>query len=256
MSDLAVIDHAPPSDDGLAGLAEKANREHEQVAAAVTSAVRHAILCGEYLLEARHIVGPGNWERWYRANLEIHQTVINRYMRIAKYQHLLPPELVEGTIQVGTNARTTAGIGAAVQYLRGLPAATGSGPRTVDYAEARRLRGEGATHKQIAELLGCSVKSVQRALITDTERLKRDRRNRSAYRERKRILQREASKKRLREVSDELGEAYANLRVIQQRLQRALDTSYSKNQRRHVASAMARLADAEDFLVRASKDAP
>lgn len=69
----------------MSDLAGKINVEHRAVEDAATSAVEHAIRCGEYLIEAKAEAGHGNWLSWFEAQgFDFSIEMAKRYMRVAR----------------------------------------------------------------------------------------------------------------------------------------------------------------------------
>lgn len=65
-------------------LAEAANNAHECAAVALRSALVSAREAGGYLLEAKGLVGHGEWSAWLKANFKGGARTAQRYQRIAK----------------------------------------------------------------------------------------------------------------------------------------------------------------------------
>jgi hypothetical protein len=72
----------------LAGEINRLHRECEDALnvarSAENSALQHAKLCGEKLLEAKQACGHGNWETWRAANLQIPSSTAALYQRVAE----------------------------------------------------------------------------------------------------------------------------------------------------------------------------
>ena len=68
----------------LASLAKKANRAHAACEKAVRSALEHAKLCGETLIEAKSLVGHGEFEKWLAKNCKFSPQMARRYMTLAR----------------------------------------------------------------------------------------------------------------------------------------------------------------------------
>jgi hypothetical protein len=71
----------------LAALAEQIRREHAAAEAAWRESVRHALRCGELLIQARAKLVHGQWQSWCRQNLKIAARTIRLYCQLAS----LPP---------------------------------------------------------------------------------------------------------------------------------------------------------------------
>lgn len=65
-------------------LACEINTEHGHVETHKRSAIKHAIRCGELLLEMKQRVGHGNWLAWVEENFEASERTARNYMEIAK----------------------------------------------------------------------------------------------------------------------------------------------------------------------------
>lgn len=111
MSDIVEI-----VDARLVTLADDANREHEAVAAHVHAALAHAIAAGEFLLQARELVPRGQWEAWVYKNFRAPR-MSRPYMRLAKYKHLLPPDVEFTLASEPVQPPVTGSLGDAQQQL-------------------------------------------------------------------------------------------------------------------------------------------
>jgi hypothetical protein len=65
-------------------LAREINTEHGQVERHKHSTIRHAIRCGELLLEMKQRVGHGNWLAWVDEHFQASERTARNYMEIAK----------------------------------------------------------------------------------------------------------------------------------------------------------------------------
>jgi hypothetical protein len=65
-------------------LAREINTEHGHVETYKHNTIRHAIRCGELLLEMKQRVGHGNWLAWVEEHFEASQRTARNYMEIAK----------------------------------------------------------------------------------------------------------------------------------------------------------------------------
>jgi hypothetical protein len=70
--------------NSLAGLAARIRVEHEAVAVALRDSVRHAIVAGELLVEAKAQLVHGQWRPWLREHCAISERTAQLYMRVAK----------------------------------------------------------------------------------------------------------------------------------------------------------------------------
>jgi hypothetical protein len=83
---LAQLDIVRSSDHDSAddALAREINAEHGHVETYKHNTIRHAIRCGELLLEMKRRVGHGNWLTWLEENFEASERTARNYMEIAK----------------------------------------------------------------------------------------------------------------------------------------------------------------------------
>lgn len=145
MTQLAVIGR------NLRELAAAANREHGAAVGAATEALGHAITAGEALLVARDLVPHGEWQQWVYENF-VAPTMATAYMRLARYKHLLPPDVPLSQLD-------------ALRYLRGLPGTSGNAP-PADVAnlkdEGLRLFEAGFKEREVCRILGVGRGTVHR----------------------------------------------------------------------------------------------
>ncbi|HMF24415.1 MAG TPA: DUF3102 domain-containing protein [Pseudolabrys sp.] len=71
-------------DRELTDLAQRIAVEHDAVAAALQSALQHAIATGELLIEAKAKVRHGQWLKWLAANCEVPKRTAAHYMALAR----------------------------------------------------------------------------------------------------------------------------------------------------------------------------
>ncbi len=79
--DLAPSSEPVRSDEELA---HEINTEHGQVETYKHNTIKHAIRCGELLLEMKQRVGHGNWLAWVGEHFEASERTARNYMEIAK----------------------------------------------------------------------------------------------------------------------------------------------------------------------------
>ena len=53
--------------------------------------VRHAIACGQALIELRGLLGQGGWTRWLEEQCALNRMTASRYMRLASRADRLTP---------------------------------------------------------------------------------------------------------------------------------------------------------------------
>lgn len=63
---------------------EEINREHELFRGTVAGGLKHAIRCGELLIEQKEKVFPSEWLLWVRGNCSFTPRMAQNYMRIAR----------------------------------------------------------------------------------------------------------------------------------------------------------------------------
>lgn len=71
-------------------LAAEINHAHGEAMAAAATAIEHAIECGRRLIEARKLVGHGEWLPWIEQNLRVGPRQAQRFMRLASHADELP----------------------------------------------------------------------------------------------------------------------------------------------------------------------
>lgn len=73
----------------LDGLAVRIEAEHHAVAAALRTALGHAIAAGEMLIEVKRRIRRNNekWLPWLEANCSVPARTASHYMRLAKHAH-------------------------------------------------------------------------------------------------------------------------------------------------------------------------
>jgi hypothetical protein len=76
----SMTDLVPTDDD----LAREINTEHGHVETHKRSTIKHAIRCGELLLEMKQRVGHGHWLAWVEEHFEASERTARNYMEIAK----------------------------------------------------------------------------------------------------------------------------------------------------------------------------
>lgn len=229
---MVVLD-APTATLGT--LAETANREHELVLEAGTAMVAHAIKAGEALLKAKELVGHGGWERWLVENLSEHSLTTPRlYMRLARHRDQV---LTAGPVSLNVAQKLLVG---------------GSDSR-IDQDrrdDARRLRKQGLTYQQIADELGCTRDSAFRWCNPKAEERAR-RRHKMQSMAGRRELNRQKRDRAVRKAGGALAESYSLIRKTLEALEQAETEAKSREQRTHISSAMHRLYNAQDEIVKA-----
>src|SRR4051794_17958061 len=85
VSEMSVLVVAPVPE-----LAERIEHEHRLAEGCARDALEHAFRCGELLLQAKRIVGHGNFLPWLAANIRgFGARQAQKYMRVAKHREAL-----------------------------------------------------------------------------------------------------------------------------------------------------------------------
>lgn len=221
----------------LSELIEDFHQEHEQALTAAVRTVEHAIRAGEALLEAKAQIEHGEWTHWLEENIlgkGRSLSTVNAYMRFARNQELLrreQPDSFKG----------------ADLLLKGAPDAR-INPHLRD--EARGLKAQGLTHAQIAEHLGVSKPSVWRMVNPESYKAS-VRRSHQRSMAAKVALRRQERDAAVRANGGNLAEAYSLIRKALQQLDTAAGEAGDREVKRAISSAIHRLHNVEDQIVRA-----
>jgi hypothetical protein len=70
--------------NSLADLATRIQQEHSNVGHAVRQALRHAVIAGQLLIEAKGQLKHGQWLPWLRGHCNIPERTVSHYMRLAR----------------------------------------------------------------------------------------------------------------------------------------------------------------------------
>lgn len=259
MSQPAVADPQVPAvgtDRRLADLAKRINDSHSSVGLSVVSALRYAIEAGEGLNEVFDLLKTGEFDSWCAQNVFLTRATIGRYRRIAEHKNLLPAEIFNPHIdEIGRFQN--ASINRAIKYLNSIDVQDKRrrGPKELlDQADVAALIEKGLTLTQVAQVFGVAESTVRLAVMPESQRrAARAKKNREAKKTRD-AARAEVNRRIMSATADDLGEAYSLLRKCLQKLQIAYDHSPSKLQRKEISTAMRRLADAEDLMIRASRE--
>lgn len=237
-----VVDGRPT----LSDLADRATIEYRLAGESAVSAVEHAILCGEVLLQAQAQVADGKWGAWCRENVaEIEFTTVTKFCRLATYRAQIEPGEFSTIRQ-------------AMGYLRTIaipPRPTGPKrvPVRLDLDEARKLRKQGMSFVHIGEVFGVSHQHV--ALQLDPERRKKKK-----ALDRQRAMERRAARDALvaqqrheavRKRGGSASEGYALLRRAALAIDKAISQSEDASERTKLTAALGFTHKAEDEIVRA-----
>ena len=241
--EVAIVDPV------LANLAATANSEHAETFRLMSSAVVHAIACGEVLIAARQRVPMTGWAAWIAENLDFTQSVAAKYVRLAANKSKL--DLAEHTTIYGALAHLSA---------LGVPGSNpGSAKRLplseAEVAEARRLRDAGASQKELAKRFGCSPEMVMARIDPEwlvKEKQRTRERNRRVRAQRKALAEKERHDAVAR-VGGTPAHAYALLRKAALALDRALAESSDPEFVELMRRAVSFTHKAEDEVVFALK---
>jgi hypothetical protein len=89
--------------NSLADLAARIKAEHEAVGIALKDSVRHAIMAGELLLQAKDQVPHGQWLPWLRDHCTISERTAQLYMRVAKNRSEIEDQIRNGVADLSLN---------------------------------------------------------------------------------------------------------------------------------------------------------
>jgi hypothetical protein len=101
-------------EDRLPVLAAQINQAHDLACRSAQSAISHAIAVGEGLLEAKALLGHGEWLPWLAENFDFSERTAQKYIRLAKHRD-----------EVTANAKEPSylAIDEALKAIRKIPAA-------------------------------------------------------------------------------------------------------------------------------------
>lgn len=240
----------------LAELAGIANTEHAALGANLSSALTHAIRCGEAIHEAHVRVGGAAWAGWVRENLAMSGSNASRFERLAVYRDLLPPEAM-APWQDASGRTFYPSPSRAMVYLRSLPRLHKNirDNRTPDVVreEVVRLSAEGLSQARVAELTGVSRSTVKhivdpayekRQRARDAARLKRRAAAERALAEQERLNQRASA---ARAAGGALAESYSLVRKLAQKADEAR-LQADPEARTALDRALAKIHQAEDLI--------
>lgn len=71
-------------------LAPSINQEHQSVVEALEKGLDHALKAGEYLSQAKKLVGHGKWAEWVEKNCEFSYRTARSYIRVYNKRDRLP----------------------------------------------------------------------------------------------------------------------------------------------------------------------
>jgi len=223
----------------LPTLASTVCREHELVIQSGESMLLHAVQAGEALLQARAQVEKGGWGSWLRANFPASDRTAKQYMRIAR-----------GREQVlGSGVET---LSEAEQLVPALSQGLHRQRTNVheEEAEARKMRGQGATFAAIADHFGIAFQTAQ-AWVIPGHRSRRNRKLREERRLAREARERKGSRTALKKAGAALAEMYANCERLQDVLAKAREEVSTGEARSSLAAAEEHYRQMRDEVVRA-----
>jgi predicted transcriptional regulator len=191
----------------LEDLAVYIRQEHtlavESVAAAaelLSDGVRHGIIAGTYMMEAKLRMTDGAlWQDWLATEVpEISRGLADKYCRWAFYKDKL------------LATETPIDTGSVTQMLKGLPAVPRFGLKSPDDSTLQQmaaLRTEGVSYREIGELTGFNQTTVHQHLNPQQAKKNRDRatRRQLAKKKEERAAQKALERQRRAEVSKKIG---------------------------------------------------
>lgn len=238
-AEIEVLDAPRP----LSDLREIIREQHAQISRAMGEAVRHAITCGEVLIEARLQIRHGEWAKWFAANCPMPYYTAVFYMRLARNK-----DAVEHARTLREARQLTVGLDRPAY----VPEA-----RHALAEEARALAANGTSSREIAELLKVNQKTVRRwvdpevgrkQLAAQRERTRRWKEAQKALRE-KELRQNLAA--RMQQAGGGVSELYEDIRKLTAKADRVAHDASTKEIRAGVNAALAHLYKANDEIVKA-----
>lgn len=240
MSEAALQEVVGP-EPTLGELAKIANDAHASASAAAQTALDYAFRAGDALLSVREQLPHGEWESWVERNCTFARHTAGVYMRLARYQQLLPAHI--------TTQRE------AQVYLRGVMPSTNSASALSDEIrdEGLRLLRSGMRKNDVAEALGVSRWTVQR-WAGGKKGLDRERRKAAVRARRARAaLRRDERAKEIKAKGGSAAEAYSLIRKAAQELDRAHADASDSAARQALSDAQRGLHKVEDDIALALK---
>lgn len=248
MSLALVPEESAPTLDELAATAR---HEHQLAEGSALGLLHHAIACGEALNSARSLVAPGDWMDWCETNVaEIHFSSIVKYCRLARHRDYLEPRINDGTLRSRASAHISLrGIG----HQHGASIVHAALRLDVSTERLRQLKDKGLTHRQIADEVGLSTRTISER-FNPAARKKRIARATQRRREARRVRDALAQKERDNAVRKKGGVAadlYAAMRrhavTAHGLIADSDDTEFCEEMR----SVLSAIHSAEDAIVRA-----
>lgn len=235
-----IVTVEPP----LAELVATVNREHALVGQSARSMLTHAMTAGDALLAIKdHHIAYGGWRQWVEANVDVHWTTANDYMRVAYFRaHLedVGATQLKEALTLLHGARRV-----------GSPSGSPGLPDVAD--EARKLRKEGLSTPAIAAQLGVSKSSAwkwtnPKAVRKYAEKASREKAEMREMREQK---QQAKITRAVRKQGGALAELYAMAERMQDVLGQAHREAEDKDARRALSLAGEHYRKMRDQIVTA-----
>jgi hypothetical protein len=86
--------------NSLTDLAHRIKAEHKAVAAALQSAVLHAMAAGDLLIEAKKQVPHGKWLPWIDEHCKLSRRTVQLYMKLAEHREIIEKEQAKSAMGV------------------------------------------------------------------------------------------------------------------------------------------------------------
>jgi len=240
-----LLDDVDLSVMSLDELAARANAEHLAVERHLSDALIHALRAGQALLEAksRH-AAAGDWRTWCESNMSVSYRACARYIRLAFYADDVKKAPVGG---VKSAER-------AIAHLPAVPNITTHIAPVVDLeSDAKRLRGEGFSVAEVAEILEISTGSVWRLTVpgaVEKSRISARRRSQQRTAARRALAEKQKAEA-IRKAGGNIATAYSYVRKAAAELDAALGDATSPEVRQSLRAALAGVHKAEDEIGKA-----
>lgn len=212
--------------------------------AAFSVGLTHAIAAGAALTQAKMMVARGGWRDWVARHINYNRSTVERFVRLYHYRDFL------------SEYGHTSSVKKALSALAGMKCApsphlgkVGSGIKFT----AKKMRSEGATYKDIAEVCGVSW-ATAKALVDPEYHQQinaRARAKQQRSRDATKALARQERDAAVAATGGEPAAAYASLRKAVAAIDKALDASTDSEEREALQAAMSAMHKAEDAIVRA-----
>jgi Protein of unknown function (DUF3102) len=100
---LAVANDAVAGSNSLPMLAAIIRAEHKATSDSLKQSVKHAMACGDALIEAKAQVPHGQWLPWLADNCDLSERSAQLYMRIAKNRDAIEAKYASGVADLNLN---------------------------------------------------------------------------------------------------------------------------------------------------------